>query len=115
MTLNFCPKCKAIIVPRTIDGKTIMLCNSCGWWREKKGAISLKISEGVKKSSVGEGVADADKDVDERATYEHVCEKCGYDKAEVWDAGVQISDEDELIMLKCGKCGYVERIGRKVS
>jgi len=49
------------------------------------------------------------------ANYHNVCKKCGYDKAQILDLGVFYSDEDNLILLKCGKCGFSERVGRKVS
>ena len=49
------------------------------------------------------------------ATYDHKCKKCGFSKAQIIDMGIFYSDEDQLILLKCGKCGYSERIGRKVS
>ena len=60
----------------------------------------------------GEGVV---KDGNRMATYENKCEKCGYGKAEIIDVGVLISDEDNLIFLKCGRCGYSERVGKKTS
>ena len=43
------------------------------------------------------------------------CPKCGYEKAQIIDMGIFYSDEDNLILLKCGKCGHSERIGRKTS
>lgn len=51
----------------------------------------------------------------EFATYEHKCSKCGYGKAEIIDLGAQYSDENNLILLKCGKCGWSERVSGKVS
>jgi len=51
----------------------------------------------------------------EFATYKHKCSKCGYGKAEVIDLGAQYSDENNLILLRCGKCGWSERVGGKVS
>ena len=44
-----------------------------------------------------------------------MCKKCGYDKAQIIDMCIFYSDEDNLILLKCGKCNFAERIGRKVS
>lgn len=60
----------------------------------------------------GEGVVD---DGNRMATYKNDCEKCGFDKAEVIEVGALISDEDNLTFLKCGRCGYSERLGRKTS
>ncbi|MBI2045655.1 hypothetical protein HYT23_06355 [Candidatus Pacearchaeota archaeon] len=66
----------------------------------------------IRKNQVGEGVV---KDENEFADYPNKCKKCGYDKAQIIDMGVSYSDEDNLILLKCGKCGCSDRIGNKVS
>lgn len=66
--------------------------------------------EKIKHEDRGEGIV---KEQDVFATYNHKCKKCGYRKAEIIDLGAQYSDENELIMLKCGKCGYVERVEKK--
>ena len=68
--------------------------------------------EKIKHKKIGEGVV---KEKDVFATYDHKCKKCGYKKAELLDLGAQYSDENELVMIKCGKCGYTERIEKKTS
>ena len=68
--------------------------------------------EKIKHKDRGRGIV---KDKDVFADYNHKCKKCGYEKAEVMDLGTQYSDENELIMLKCGKCSYTERIEKKTS
>lgn len=55
------------------------------------------------------------KEGNEFATYRHKCSKCGYDKAEIIDLGAQYSDENNLVLLRCGKCGWSERVSGKVS
>ncbi|MBR9702068.1 hypothetical protein GOV13_04045 [Candidatus Pacearchaeota archaeon] len=113
MTLRFCHKCKTLQRPRKKDGKIIFDCSKCGFSEVIDEKDHVITSEKMKKPEKrGKGSVE-DKDV--FATYEHVCEKCGYDKAEVIDMGIFYSDEDNLILLKCGKCGWSERIGRKVS
>ena len=73
---------------------------------------NLKVSEKItKKEKIGKGVIE-DKDV--FADYKHECKKCGHRGAEVVDLGVQYSDEDNLFLVKCGKCGHTERIGEAV-
>ena len=69
-------------------------------------------TERIKKKPVGEGFVEG---LNEFANYIHKCKKCGYGKAQIIDMGISYSDEDNLILLKCGKCGFSERIGEKVS
>ena len=68
--------------------------------------------EKIKHKDRGEAVV---KEKDVFADYKHKCKKCGYGKAEVSDLGFQYSDENDLILLKCGKCGYTERVEKKTS
>lgn len=68
--------------------------------------------EKIKHKDRGKGIV---KNKDVFADYKHKCKKCGYNLAEIIDLGAQYSDENELIMLKCGKCGYAERIEKKTS
>jgi len=76
----------------------------------KKKAIVEK--EKIEHEEIGRGVL---KEENRMATYKHKCEKCGYGKAQIIDVGPLYSDEDNLILLKCGKCGYSERIGSKIT
>jgi len=77
--------------------------------KEKKLVEDEKIIHEAKR---GKGVV---KGNDTLATYKHKCPKCGYGKAEILDLGAQYSDENELVMLRCGKCGYTERLDKKVG
>ena len=60
----------------------------------------------------GEGIASGESVF---ATYKHKCKKCGYGHAEIINLGAQYSDENQLILLKCGRCGYAERIEKKAN
>jgi len=112
MKLKFCQKCKTLLSPHKKDGKVFFECFNCGFSEISDGKF-LVTSEKIKApKEIGKGAVE-DKDI--FATYNHICEKCGHDKAEIIDVGIFYSDEDNLILLKCGKCGYSERIGRKVS
>ena len=101
--IKFCSKCKGILILK--KGKAI--CYSCGFVQDSEEILSS--SEKIpKKEERGEGTI---KGGNIFATYEHKCEKCGYDKAQIIDCGVFYSDEDSIIFLKCGKCGFSEKIG----
>ncbi len=98
---------------RQEDGMIIFECANCGFVDTAPDDSSLNSSEKMIPSQKrGEG---AGEDKNDFADYPNVCKKCGYEFAQVLDLGIFISDEDNLILLKCGKCGYSERIGRKTS
>ena len=110
MVMKFCPKCENILVPHSIGEKSIVKCKNCGFFAEGKAKPLIEEEEIKQEPERGKGVL---KNENEFATYKHKCEECGYGKVQVIDAGVFISDEDNLILLKCGKCGYSERVGRR--
>ena len=110
MAISFCKRCKNILPPLNSGKKFIEFLN-CGFKQnvEKNLISSEKIKMGIEK---GKGVKSEENIY---ATYPNICKKCGHDKAQVIDMGIKYSDEDNLIFLKCGECGFSERIGRKVS
>jgi DNA-directed RNA polymerase subunit M/transcription elongation factor TFIIS len=116
MPIEFCKKCGGMIRIQDIGkGKSYKFCDKCQDFEvvdtNKNSGISF--SESIKKEeNKGRGIKNG---VNELATYKHTCKKCGYDKAQVIDVGILYSDEDNLILLKCGKCGFSERIGRKTT
>ena len=104
--MEFCPRCESLMFAK----EGLLICDKCNF--SKKQDKKLVAKESIKNSERGEGVSDGKNKL---ATYKHNCRKCGYDRVEVIDMGIFISDEDNLILLKCGKCGWSERIGRKVA
>lgn len=107
---EFCPKCRKILVPQQKYGKIFVKCDSCSYYKEED--VPMIESENFNHEKKGEGVID---DGNEYADYDNVCKKCGYDKAEVIDQGPSYSDENNVILLRCGKCGYSERVGGKTT
>jgi len=112
MKNTFCPRCKSILIPKKVgENKLVVKCSRCGFFKEIKGEGLIRTDK-IKRKEVGEGIV---KDGNELADYDNVCKKCGYNKAQIIDMGIFYSDEDQLILLKCGRCGYSERVGEKVS
>ncbi|NCN51610.1 hypothetical protein GW931_01210 [archaeon] len=110
MGISFCIKCKNILPPLNSKKNHEVQCKSCGLIQKTKIINSKeKISEKIKK---GKGIANEE---NVYATYDHLCSKCGHNKAQIIDLGIFYSDEDNLIFSKCGKCGTSKRIGRKTS
>jgi DNA-directed RNA polymerase subunit M/transcription elongation factor TFIIS len=116
MSLKFCDKCGGIIRSKKInENKSYSFCDNCQEFKLIKAEEinSILFSEKVEKEKdKGKGVKESG---NEFANYSNVCKKCGYNKAQIMDMGVFYSDEDNLILLRCGKCGFSERIGRKTS
>ncbi len=98
-----------MMTPMKQEGFTFMVCDDCGI---SERVHSENFVEKNEEEELGEGVI---RNENLFATYEHKCSKCGYDKAEVIDMGIFISDEDNLILIRCGKCGHTDRLGRKTS
>lgn len=116
MGLKFCEKCGGMFRVQKIDeNKSYTFCDKCQNFEVVKSNHNLGTSSNEKiekKQEKGQGIKE---DINEFANYTNICKKCGYDKAQIIDLGVFYSDEDNLILLQCGKCGFSERIGRKTS
>ena len=110
MAISFCKKCKNILPPKGSGENFDIICHKCGTGQKRKTSlISKEFKE--KKVEKGKGVGDGNP----FATYKNVCKKCGYDQAQIIDVPAKYSDEDDLIFLKCGRCGFSKKIGRKAS
>ena len=116
MSLEFCPRCENIMIPQKLsEGEFWIKCHHCGFSRKLKSDSKLIEKEMIlHKHDIGRTFK-VSKIKNEFATYKHKCQKCDYNKAQVIDMGISYSDEDNLIFLKCGKCGWSERVGKKTS
>ena len=113
MALRFCEECGGLLSAKEDKGVSYFECSACGHI-EVFGENDYICSKEkmVPRQIKGDG---ANEDKNDFANYRHICRKCGYEFAQILDLGVFISDEDNLILLRCGKCGFSERIGRKTS
>ncbi len=84
-------------------------CKKCNTSKESAGT---SFSEKHTNEIRGSGITS---EKSASATYDNKCKKCGHTGADVIDVGVLFSDEDHLILLKCGNCGFSERVGRKAT
>lgn len=111
--MNFCKKCSGMLVPRAVNNETLMLCNRCGWFEILKDKeVDLKSKDSFFHEEKGEGVANK---ALSNEGYKHKCKNCGNDFVEILEAGARYTDEDNLILLRCLKCGASERLGRKCT
>jgi DNA-directed RNA polymerase subunit M/transcription elongation factor TFIIS len=49
------------------------------------------------------------------AVHDHSCKKCGYNKCELIEVQPFYSDEDQFLRMKCGECGYTEKLEGKLG
>jgi|SRR3990172_8404401 len=113
MVLEFCPSCKNILIPEKLNGKDFWVkCHHCHFSKRFKGKALIEKEKVPKKGKTGNKISKVE---NEFATYKHKCQKCSFGKAQVIDIGSFYSDEDDLILFKCGKCGWSERSTKKAG
>lgn len=98
--LEFCPMCKSILQLKEEKGIKIGFCN-CGFKRTS--GISIAGEENCFSDNLGSGVI---RDSVSEEGFERICKKCGYNKA---DASSILSNESEVTIFTCLKCGFRER------
>lgn len=76
-----CPNCRIILHPKEENNTVVMECKICGFKGEYKGWV------------------------------EHMCSKCGCDKAIVLFHAMTKGDEDATGLFKCIRCGHNSREG----
>ncbi|MBU0460677.1 MAG: hypothetical protein KKH52_02955 [Nanoarchaeota archaeon] len=107
----FCKQCGAILVPKKTEYGKWMSCphgHTQPELNQENKPVITKNREKVEKIEVNDGE-------NILAVYDHKCKKCGYEKAEMREIGAFYGDEDNVVRMKCGKCGHVEQLEGKVS
>ena len=95
--LEFCPMCKSLLQLKKDGDKIIGFCN-CGFKRMSGVTVSGEESF----SSLERGSGFVDSDTSKSDGFIRICEKCGHDKAEMSQL---VSNESEITMFTCLKCG----------
>ena len=107
--MEFCKICNSLLFYFKEKGVVNAYCKKCSISKE---SLGVSFTEKSRKEFTGSGITSEE---NVSATYDNKCRKCGHVGAEVIEVGVLFSDEDHLTLLKCGKCGFSERLGRKVT
>ena len=100
--LVYCDSCGNIIKNKQKDSDKWKCI--CGFIKEHKGDV-IAVDKTL-KPKVGEGIATPEK----RTGFPHTCKKCGHGKADVDTISAFYSDESDISLFRCQKCGYVERV-----
>ncbi|MEK6900873.1 MAG: hypothetical protein AABX37_00860 [Nanoarchaeota archaeon] len=106
----FCTTCGTLLqVKKTEYGKWMSCPNGHTQPKIVQDAPSFttKNRKAMEKIEVFDGI-------NSLAVHDHVCKRCGYDKAELIEMSASYSDEDNTYRMKCGKCGFVEQLEGKV-
>lgn len=107
----FCKTCGRLLVPKKTEYGKWMSCpeghSQPKLNQDSNQTISKNINQ-AKKITVAD-----DKNI--LAVFDHKCKRCGYGKAEMREIGSFYSDEDAVVKMKCGKCGFVEQLEGKVK
>lgn len=101
--MEFCDRCGKMLSVQT-DGEGMVGVCTCGFAKELEKTFSF--SEKSVFIEKGEGVFENE---EEKEGFPHLCGKCGNGEAEVFDLGASYSDESNIYLFKCKKCGHVER------
>jgi DNA-directed RNA polymerase subunit M/transcription elongation factor TFIIS len=107
----FCKTCGSLLVPKkTTYGKWM----SCPNGHSQPDLVQEAPTSRSKSLDKMKPVEAADgKNI--LAVYDHICKKCGHDKAELIEIMPSYSDEDSMMRMKCGKCSFVEQLEGKVG
>ena len=110
--LEFCPKCGSMMIPKKKEGKTILVCPSCGYIKEVgetgKGVIIRKKIR--HKESERMFILDTTKEKEGVPKTKGVrCPKCGNDEAYYVILQTRAADEPPTRIYTCTKCGYTWR------
>jgi len=101
----FCPKCGTLLIPKKEGNKKVMTCPR-GDYSSDEFEMG-KLSETVKEKKEVEVIDESETET--LPLTDHICEKCGHDKAYFWLIQTRASDEPETKFLKCEKCKHTTR------
>lgn len=102
--MEFCPKCKGILMPQKQGDSNYLLCLKCGHKKDLSTSFKIKTSndhKDVKKEVV---IVDETAGDDLKPKVKKKCPDCGHDEAFFWSIQTRASDEPETKFFKCIKC-----------
>jgi transcription factor S len=101
--MQFCPKCKSILIPKMQGKKKVIAC-SCGYV-DKKGE-SEPIVEKVKLTEEIKVISETNESL---PTTKARCPECNNGEAYFWMQQTRAGDEPETRFFKCTKCKHTWR------
>lgn len=105
--MQFCPKCGALMLPKQIEDRPILVCNTCGHATKAAKLEEYKI---VKPAKQKEMIAVIEKGAKPALpTARTKCPKCGHGEAYWWLRQTRAADEATTRFYRCAKCGHTWR------
>ncbi|MEM1544920.1 MAG: transcription factor S [Candidatus Methanomethylicia archaeon] len=106
--MEFCPKCKTLLIPRKSEEGTHLICKNCGY-KMKASSLQYKIVKLKEKESKGSLSVVEDKNENLMPKTKVECPTCGGIEAYWWLVQTRRADEAPTRFYKCTKCGYTWR------
>jgi len=107
--MQFCDKCGALMHPRKVNGRVVLVCTSCGFVKDPSGA-TMKITERREKDERSEiAVVDPDVAAKTMPRVKATCPRCGNNEAYWWMVQTRRGDEAPTRFYRCTKCNYTWR------
>jgi DNA-directed RNA polymerase subunit M len=101
--MQFCPKCKAILIPKLVNKKRVIACN-CGYVDRKSEAGPL-----VEKVELKDDITVITDTTEVLPTAKARCPECNHGEAYFWLQQTRAGDEPETRFFKCVKCAHTWR------
>ena len=106
--MHFCDHCGKILNITKNGSLATARCDFCGKAKLLLSGVITKSKTEI-KPEVSKEVASDKNLVSQDAVMPHDCIKCGHKEAYVKDLGTSYSDESNVYLFKCVKCGYTDR------
>ncbi|MCX8169400.1 MAG: transcription factor S [Candidatus Methanomethylicia archaeon] len=107
--MEFCGKCGALMHPKRINGRVVLVCGKCGFIKEVS-ELGMKISEKKEKSPKEETVViDSNIPIHVMPKIKTSCPRCSNNEAYWWMVQTRRGDEAPTRFYRCTKCNYTWR------
>jgi len=109
MVMEFCDKCGSLMHPKRVNGRIVLVCNSCGYVKDASN-VNMKLVEKREKNPKEELViVDSNVQVNVMPRVKATCPRCGNNEAYWWMVQTRRGDEAPTRFYRCTKCNYTWR------
>lgn len=102
--MQFCPKCKAIMMPKLVNKKAVVACSRCGYTDKKTEAAPV-----VEKVKLDNDIKVIGDQMETLPTMKQRCPECKHPESYFWSKQTRAGDEPETRFFRCVKCSHTWR------